>query len=208
VRLFVAVELTDEVIRAASDLIDELRARAKRLAPRARITWVVPARLHVTLAFIGAVDDDRAAAIVEALRPSWALASFQIVVEDAGAFPPRGLPRALWAGIGTGRDALVELQREVAARLARVGVPPESRPFHPHVTLARVRVPAGLRTALLLDGLTGTRLGAFEVGAVTLMESRLSPKGSEYVPLHRAELDRGGDRPSSGPAPAAGSRRI
>jgi 2'-5' RNA ligase len=67
-------------------------------------------------------------------------------------------------------------------------VVPEHRPFHPHVTLARVRDAAGLRTHALLAGLETTGLGAFEARAVTLFESRLSPKGSTYVVVHRMDL--------------------
>jgi 2'-5' RNA ligase len=188
VRLFVAIELSESVIRATSALVGELRQRAVRLAPRARLTWAVQERMHVTLVFIGQVSDATAAEARAALEPPLQRAPIPVDVGGLGAFPPRGAPRVLWAGLERGVDALVDLQRDVAERLARIGIREEQRPFRPHVTLARVREPAGLRSAALFEGIAEIGLGAFEVRAVTLFESRLSRNGPAYVALQRTEL--------------------
>ena len=190
-RLFVAVEVTDEVRQATMDLVARLRARIERQAPRARVGWATAAHLHVTLAFIGEADDARAQASVDVLRPSLECGALELGVSGVGVFPERGAPRIVWAGIDVGREEIVALQRQVAARLATVGVSPEARPYHPHITLARVREPAGLRAGPLLEGLKATRIGTFEVRAVTLFESRPSPKGPSYVAVHRTELHAG-----------------
>jgi 2'-5' RNA ligase len=89
----------------------------------------------------------------------------------------------LWAGVASGRDELLAAEREISARLARLGIPKEVRPYSPHLTLARVREPAGLRSARLLDGLTDQSLGTVRVDAITLFHSKLSPKGPTYTPL-------------------------
>jgi 2'-5' RNA ligase len=185
-RLFVAIEISDAVRQSAEELADELRRRVRRLAPRARVSWVASECLHMTLAFIGQVGEQRAAAVLDALRARWLREPIPTRVAGVGTFPPRGAPRAIWVGVDIGRDALVDVQQEVAARLSNVGIAPEQRPFHPHMTLARVREPAGLRAGPLIDGLADTGLGTFQVGAVTLFESRLSPRGPSYVPLLRA----------------------
>ena len=78
------------------------------------------------------------------------------------------------------------IERELTARLSTIGIPPEDRPYNPHLTLARVREPAGLRAAALLDGLQTHAFGHSTIDAITLFESRLSPKGPTYVAQARA----------------------
>jgi 2'-5' RNA ligase len=186
-RLFIAVEIEPGVVQEVAACGEELRRRSARAA-RARIIWVPADRLHVTVRFIGEMDEVRSRAIVEVFRPHLPLTPFEVTVEGVGTFPERGAPRVLWAGVGRGAEALVAVEAEVSARLDRCGVPHESRPYHPHVTLARVREPGGLRTATWLDGLTGLRFGASPVNAITLFESRPSPQGHVYVALQRTPL--------------------
>jgi 2'-5' RNA ligase len=188
VRLFVAVEVAEPVIEALMRLVDRLRRRTADIAPRARVTWATAERLHVTLSFIGQATDDRVAAFATALGTALAVAPFDLAVAGCGAFPERGAPRVLWAGVESGRTELIALQRTVAERLAGLGVEPEKRAYQPHLTLARVRDAAGLRSPAILEGLTTTDAGTSHVRAVTLFESRLSPKGPAYVPLHRTAL--------------------
>jgi 2'-5' RNA ligase len=147
--------------------------------------------MHVTLAFIGHVDAPRADAIRSALAAPVACRPFDVAIEGVGAFPERGAPRVVWAGITQGRDRVAALEREVSARLAGVGVPTEARPYHPHVTIGRVREPAGLRTVAWLTGMAGIRFGGCHMDAITLFESRLSPSGPSYLPLQRTELHDG-----------------
>ncbi|MBI4266431.1 MAG: RNA 2',3'-cyclic phosphodiesterase [Acidobacteria bacterium] len=187
-RLFVAVELDLAVARAMADLGEQLRRRAETRAPRARITWIPADRLHLTLRFIGEVDERRADAIRAVLDPPVAVDAFDLTLSGLGAFPNSGPPRVLWAGLSAGEDALIRLEEEVSARLARCGVEPENRPYRPHLTLARVREAAGLRAGPLLEGLGARASGTSRVDAITLFESRLSPKGPTYVALQRTPL--------------------
>ena len=187
-RLFVGVELDATVASAATALIGELQRRAARLAPAARITWTAEERLHITVRFIGHADDALGRAIAGALEPPLKTAQFDLALGGAGAFPKSGAPRVLWAGIASGGAALHAVEREVTARLAAVGIPPEDRPYSPHLTLARVRDAAGLRAASLFEQVAETPLGTTRVEAITLFESRLSPKGPTYVPLQRTPL--------------------
>ena len=188
-RLFIAVELNALVEEAAREVIDELRVRTARLAPRARITWSAPDRIHVTLRFIGEADEASAQAIRSALGPTIDAPVFDVTVEGVGAFPPKGPPRVFWAGLTDGRDGLLEVERAVSQRLETL-VPAEDRPYAPHLTLARVKEPAGLSRATLFEGLTTRRFGTVHVDAITLFESRLSPKGASHVSLQRSALRR------------------
>ena len=187
-RLFVAVEIAPDVVAAVVELIARLQQRAKRLAPKAHLTWVTTERIHVTVRFIGQVEPAKADAICEALASPLDVPPFDVTVACAGTFPAKGPPRVVWAGLRNGRDGLVSIEKEVTARLARLGFEAEDRPYNPHLTLARVREAAGLKSAALLDGISETSLGVSPVRAITLFESRLSPKGPTYVPMQRTAL--------------------
>jgi len=91
----------------------------------------------------------------------------------------------LWVGVVAGREELLLAEREISSRLATLGIPEEERAYSPHLTLARVREPAGLRSARLLEGLTDNRLGTVRIDAITLFHSKLSSKGPTYTPLLR-----------------------
>ena len=187
-RLFVAIEIAEDVATAALELISRLRSTAERLAPRSRLTWMNGSRLHVTVRFIGHVDDDKVDAIRGTLAPPLDIDPFDLTIATIGVFPPRGTPRVVWAGIAAGREPLISIERAVSARLTNTGVSPEERPFRPHLTLARVRDAAGLRPASLIGDLHDATVGTTRVDAITLFESRPSPKGPIYVALQRTAV--------------------
>jgi 2'-5' RNA ligase len=187
VRLFIAAEMNRAVADAAAVVIEDLRDRSARLAPRAKITWAAPERLHVTVRFIGEADEARTQAIRSVLIPAIEARVFDLSVEGVGAFPPKGPLRVIWAGLTDGCDGLLEVERAVSRRLETL-VRAEDRPYSPHLTLARVREPAGLSRAILLDGLASRHFGRVHVDAITLYESRLSPNGASHVPLQRTAL--------------------
>ena len=189
-RLFVGIPLDPAIAAAAANLAAELQRRTRALAPTARVTWIAEERLHVTLRFIGNVDDDRAERIAAALAAPVAMPAFSLTMRGVGAFPPSGPPRVLWAGIAAGADGLQALEREVTSRLAGIGISAEERPYRPHLTIARVREAAGLRTSRLFDGVGDPTLGTMAVEAITLFESRLSRSGPAYVARQRTGLGR------------------
>jgi 2'-5' RNA ligase len=190
VRLFVACETGAAVGEAASALIDELRARVARVAPHARLTWVPKERLHFTVRFIGSVDASAVPAIRDALAVPLPHVPFDAVVQGTGAFPDRRPPRVIWAGLRSGTAEMVGLARAVNQRIDHlVGRDPEE--VRPHLTLARVKEPRGLRSATLLAGLENVTLGVTRVEAVTLFESRQSGGSLHYVPLMKTALEGG-----------------
>ena len=188
VRLFVGCETGAAVAAAATALIGDLQARVARLAPHARLAWVPHERMHYTLRFIGAVDAARGPAVRDALAAPLRAAPFDAVVEGVGVFPDRRPPRVVWAGLRSGTREMVAVAREVNARLAPlVGDDPEE--LHPHLTLARVKEPHGLRAQALLAGLETVALGVTRVEAVTLFESRQGAGGLQYLPLMKTALE-------------------
>jgi 2'-5' RNA ligase len=189
-RLFVAID-SGRAAAAAADLIDQLRRRATRLAPRARLTWIPSERLHLTIRFIGNADASRADEIVRVLAAPLAVGPFDLGLGGLGAFPRSGRPQVLWVGVMSGEAGVQAVEREVSVRLASVGVPEEGRGYRPHLTLARVRDAAGLRASALFAGLESSSLGTSRCDAITLYESRLSPQGPTYLPLVRTRLGSG-----------------
>ena len=187
-RLFVAVEIGAAIAAGARALIADLRRHAERLAPRARISWVDPDRAHLTVRFIGEVDEVKAHAIEEVLRQQIDIAPFELTVAGLSAFPPRGRPRVLWVGLTMGLDAMMQLERQITLRLQQAHVPADEKPYRPHLTLARIRDAGGLRSPALCDTWSDVVLGTTRVEASTLFESRLSSTGPEYVALQRTPL--------------------
>ena len=186
-RLFVAIELPSPMTTAAHALSEELRARIASLAPGARLTWVPPERMHVTVRFLGDLPEEQAAGVATVLAPPLTVPAFDVSVGTAGAFPARGAPRTLWVGLTGAGDRLLDLEQEVSARLAAVGIPRERRSFRAHLTVARVREPAGL-PASVVDGVVAPPHPLGRIDAITLFESRLSPRGPTYTALQRTSL--------------------
>ncbi|HEY7185984.1 MAG TPA: RNA 2',3'-cyclic phosphodiesterase [Vicinamibacterales bacterium] len=187
-RLFTGIELDAAVVHAAGELVTELSHRSAELAPRARVAWVTTERMHVTVRFIGHTNDDVAARIRAELHAPVPVPPFTLRVERLGSFPPRGSPRVIWAGLSGDIEGLAAVERDVTARLSRAGIPPEDRPYSPHLTLGRVKEPGGLKTAALVRDLADVVLGATTVEAITLFESRVSSKGPTYIALQRTPL--------------------
>jgi 2'-5' RNA ligase len=186
-RLFVAIELPDDVRRL---IAAEQRRLAGLLDARSETLRLVPVeQLHLTLVFIGEVPDARVGELTAAMSGELRQPAFTLSFAGAGVFPPRGAPRVLWIGVEQGRDAAIALQGEVAARLAPCGVPPESRPFQPHLTVGRWRDRRQKRSGARSQPDVGGRLvAAMEVERITLFQSRVSSSGSIHTPLAHAQL--------------------
>jgi 2'-5' RNA ligase len=188
--LFVGIEIDARVVERIAECLEDLQRSVARRAPHARISWVSPERLHVTVRFIGEASESEAAEIAAVLLPPLPLEPFEASFEGMGAFPPHGPPRVLWAGVAAGIDAFAAIEREVTARLRACRILPEDRRYRPHVTVARVREPAGLRTRPLLEEFERRGFGSSWVRAITLFQSRLSARGAVYVPLQSTGLGR------------------
>jgi RNA 2',3'-cyclic 3'-phosphodiesterase len=187
VRLFVAVDLTDGARRAIATEQERLAASLDRSA-RQSLKWVRVDHMHLTLEFLGEVEEGRAAGLVAQMGENIERAPFTIVLGGLGMFPPFGAPRVLWLGLQKGGAEIVELQRAVAGRLHEAGMTTESREFHPHLTLARWRSsrPGDRRSILSQD--QAADVAGVDVTHVTLYRSQLSPQGPSYTALARARL--------------------
>lgn len=181
-RLFVAVDLPDNVREALRGLQEQLRG-----CDLSGLRWVRPEGVHITLKFLGETPAERVSAISEALAAAtrgrrW----FQLALGKLGTFGGRRGPRVLWVDITGDDERLRELQEAVERTLVEIGFPPEERAFSPHLTLARVRQPPrpgiGERVSRAL-GSAEPPSCEFPVREVVLMRSTLQPGGAVYEHL-------------------------
>ena len=181
-RLFVALEIGSKAQRRIADEQDQLAATM-----RGALRWTKHDQLHITLVFIGQVSEERAAAIVEAMRDPLPHPPFRFSLGGLGAFPPRGAPRALWIGVPSGAEQVVRVQALVAQRLETLGVERERRPFSPHLTLARWK-DSRPSDRPHTTTTTPATIASVDAHAVTLFQSRVTSAGSMYTALVECPL--------------------
>jgi RNA 2',3'-cyclic 3'-phosphodiesterase len=184
-RVFCAIELPSEVRARVAKHIAELR----RLASDVRASWEHTEKLHITLKFLGEIEESRAAQLGEAAeRAARSVPPFDLSIEGTGRFPPRGLPRILWLGIREDTRALARLQHRLEEECESAGFEREARPFNPHITIARLRRPVGARRLAALHEEKGFAPAEFPVIHLIVMRSELGPGGSRYTELSRHPL--------------------
>jgi 2'-5' RNA ligase len=169
-RLFVALPLPDGVMARLAMLCSGMPGAA----------WVDPANLHITLRFIGEVDEDVAEEIDHHLAGITDQV-FSLELAGIGTFGEGAKTRALWAGVAPS-PALLHLHAKIESAVVRAGLPPESRKFTPHVTLARLTHPHPGRLQSYIEGNNLFQAGPFAVERFILYESRLGKSSAVYIP--------------------------
>jgi RNA 2',3'-cyclic 3'-phosphodiesterase len=184
VRLFIAVDPSPEVTARIERAIARLRLRS----PSAR--WVTAASLHITLAFLGEIDAEKAPSYGAALaRIAARHAPFPLRFQGGGSFGSKQRPRILWAGVEGDRDGLAALQRDVVAEIVPLGYTPEPRGFSPHLTVARARDPSGDPTLAAAAAALGDEdFGEAAIAALVLYRSDLAREGARYSTVSAAIL--------------------
>jgi 2'-5' RNA ligase len=173
-RLFLAINLPDEW----KTLLQQPQEAIGWLGHGVR--WVDPQGIHLTLKFLGDVDDEQLPVINDLLSKITAnYSTIKLVISGTGVFPMVKRPRVFWAKVKA-PDVLAELQSELESALTPLGFPVEDREFQPHLTLARIRDPIGKKR------ITGAFLkfklssDPFLVDRVSLIRSHLSREGAQY----------------------------
>jgi len=160
--------------------------------------WVPLASIHLTLKFLGDVDPLRVGELAESLGDACkGVAPFELRLVGGGTFPAEKRVRAVWTGLGGEIDQLRELQHAVESAMVGLGFGAESRPFGPHLTLARIGGHLGLdrmRMRAFDDGLASLRYpddASFVVDQVGLIRSQLGHGAPRYTTLAEAALGSG-----------------
>ena len=188
IRSFIAIELPDELKEALVQLQIKLK-----LGKQPGVKWVDPYSIHLTLKFLGSVAADRVSEITRAMEEAaHGISPFHLEVKELGVFPNLRWAQVAWVGVSGEVDKLGQLQQCLESHLARLGFNPESRPFTPHLTLARLRNGVSLDERQKFGQLiAGTRFEAscaIEVDAINLMKSQLTREGAIYTRISSVAL--------------------
>lgn len=200
-RAFLAVELDESLRGQVAPVQSRLKRELEPLSGRIRVTWVRPDAMHLTVAFLGDIDE----ALVPGLRDTVLRAvqpcsSFAIPLSRLGAFPRAQAPNALWLGPSLDWEQQDEAKRvqqmvkAVGGACASIGVAPEARPWRAHLTLARIRegereIGRVLVAAGSLD--QPADVGTLHVNEIVMMKSHLQQGGPVYTKLWTVALGEG-----------------
>ena len=183
-RCFLAIELPPDV-RARLAALQERFATLNR-----EVRWTRVDQIHLTIKFLGEVPDPDVPRVCEiASQVARQHSPFELEVKGTGCFPPRGPARVVWAGLAELPPPLVEYHKAIEAACAEMSIKPEDRPFHPHLTIGRVRDQRGAHQVRRgVDQESSFQGGRFAVNELVLFQSILSPSGPTYIPLVRTPL--------------------
>jgi len=174
-RCFIAIDINKDVKTKISGLQEILKGC------NADVRWVRPENIHLTLKFLGNVEEhrlDNVRARLEDICPRYS--SFTLMAKGMGLFPDKRRPRVIWVDVN-GNGNLRGLQSDIEGAMATMGFKKEERAFTPHLTIGRFRSRTGIDA--LYDKMQLYRdesFGVIDVRSVLLMESRLRPSGAEY----------------------------
>ncbi|MFN2188719.1 MAG: RNA 2',3'-cyclic phosphodiesterase [Candidatus Promineifilaceae bacterium] len=182
VRAFIAIDLPRPVVSK----LDFIQQRLSENLLEKSVRWVQPKNIHLTLRFLGNVEHGALDAIYLGLEEVvTGIKRFNLDIGPLGCFPNPRRPKVIWVGVGGAVEELLSMHEKLSEMLAPLGWPPETRRFHPHLTLGRskdvniviqARLPWGEELAE----------GQFTAAALHLIKSDLLPTGAEYTVLHSA----------------------
>ena len=185
-RTFIAIELPNEIKDFLGSLQNELKSSG------ADVKWVEPKNIHLTLKFLGDIDDKQLDKITRIMdEVAGENVKFQVSISSLGGFPKIDYLRVIWVGADKGAEEVAKIAGELEKRIAKLGIPKEDRPFSSHITIGRTR--SSLNREKLVESLKdkidlGGKKFDFYVTRITLFKSTLSPKGPAYEALKEASL--------------------
>jgi 2'-5' RNA ligase len=177
IRAFIALCFPVLVTRRIAEEVE----RSKEVVRQGglKVIWVPPAHFHVTLKFLGSLEEEVLEGVGVRLRKVARLAPFEAQAARFGAFPSSAEPKVLWVGVDGG-EPLMRLAAEVETQMVELGFEREERPFHPHITVGRVKAqPSGVDASTLWK--SEIDLGRAPLSEMVVYESRSHAAGSEYI---------------------------
>lgn len=154
-------------------------------------SWVRPESIHLTLKFLGEIDDAKALKVsAELQKAAEGIGPFNLEVGGVGCFPNARAPKVVWAGIKESVE-LSKLQKKIDERLSSIGFEAEKRPFTPHLTLCRIKSAEEGRALgrLVTEAASGEQAkAAFTAGSFVFMKSVLKPSGAEHTAIKEFAL--------------------
>ncbi|MDD5348166.1 MAG: RNA 2',3'-cyclic phosphodiesterase [Candidatus Omnitrophica bacterium] len=184
-RAFIAIALPPEIKRYLA------KVQEKLAAGNADVKWVEPDNIHLTLKFLGEIDEPAREKIRSTISDiARSVAPFSVRLASCGAFPRIESARVIWMGVGQGERELQSIAGLIEERMSQLGIAREDRPFSSHITLGRTRSGKNLKgLAALLKDLCERqpdKIYEFQADRITLFKSTLTPRGPRYEIIHEA----------------------
>ncbi|MEE8638452.1 MAG: RNA 2',3'-cyclic phosphodiesterase [Candidatus Margulisiibacteriota bacterium] len=183
-RTFISVELPDEVKKNIVELINELKNTG------AAVKWMEAKNLHITLKFLGWVEDRNLDNLIDlTTRAAAGKGSFKARFEELGTFPEGKSPRVVWVGTAEGGDKLCALAKALEETLSTAGFRKEEREFRPHITIGRIKDKKGVdKLKEKIKSIKDAKFGEVLVDRICIMKSTLTPKGPIYEKVKEVKL--------------------
>lgn len=184
VRSFLAFELPDAILKRIGEVQKDLKSF------RADVRWVGSQNIHLTLKFFGNIEESKINLIGQAIEElARSTSPIRITVRGMGAFPGMKNPRVIWIGLHEEEKALALFQKRLEGEFQKIGFQPEDRPFHPHLTLGRMRSNRGKDDlAKAMEKYQEEEFGNFQAERVILFKSELTPTGPIYTVLREVKM--------------------
>lgn len=186
-RTFIAIVLSEEI----KDFLVKLQEKLK--ASNADVKWVKKEGIHLTLKFLGNVEQKKIDEIIKIINNiSNHMASFQLELGSIGAFPKKEIPRVIWVDLSKGDEETKAIAQKLEEEIAKLGIPKEKRAFSSHITLGRVKT--SLNRKQLIEQLNYLQANPlkekpkYKVEKITLFKSTLTPTGPIYQVLYEGNL--------------------
>lgn len=180
-RVFCAIDLPTDLIQKLAIHIEQLKKETG-----VKSGWARPETIHLTIKFLGDIPVSEINKLSQAsTRAVASLAPFKLTAEHCGTFPSHGPPRVLWIGITDPAAALARLYESLDEECAAAGFPREMRPFHPHLTLARIRQTSNTRAVAVAHRELRFPPTEFSVNELLVIRSELGNEGSKYTTVSR-----------------------
>ncbi len=161
------------------DHIDKLKEESSSFL---KGKWVEPQNLHITFHFLGEIERSQAITILKNLQKiAEVFSSFKIQYKSLGVFPDKKRPRILWIGVSKGETDLKKLAEEVIYLNRKSGIKSESKPFHPHVTVCRIKETEKKKFNVFLNKYKNYSFGEETVNKIALISSSLTSVGPIYT---------------------------
>ena len=189
IRAFIAIETSVDIQKKMEELTGRLKKGASFSSVRP--SWVKPANAHLTLKFLGNIEESQLEHIARLMRAACAgISPFSLEVGGLGVFPNERQPRVLWIGIKNPGNEIISMQKLLDQGLATLGFETEKHAFHPHLTIARFKYLKG--TAAFMEVIHEhqnlSNLGDCIASELILFQSKLHPDGAIYIPLKKIKF--------------------
>lgn len=186
-RLFIAAEISEEARTEATQRIELLQAKFSDL----RVGWEKPEKLHLTLKFLGEVEEDKLPEVIQATKKAARqISPFELEIAGSGVFPVRGAARVLWLNITSSKDILQRLNQRLEDECYVIGFEREERFYTPHLTIARLREPRAAQELAKLHLATPFPPVSFAVGEIVVFQSQQTASGVIYRRLAKTIFDK------------------